>query len=263
MLPTKRIENRADRYAQELADALPDSIKGETAYKDFRTRYLDSVSDVVAFSIPGMKKYSYEELKRQQLALGLDLKGGLQTTLNVDLKDFLIRLSKDSKDPDFLLALDNAEKALSNDNRNFILIFGEEFAKVAKGKKLSAIFQRDPGLRSQINLETSDATVLNILRTKADETVKLTFDRLKNRIDKFGVIQPNVSLDAARDQISVELPGIENPERARRLLQTTAKLEFWDVYRAGDPALTSPSILNAIVDADGLLKKRWGRYHSC
>ena len=258
MLPTKRIENRADRYAQELADALPDSIKGETAYKDFRTRYLDSVSDVVAFSIPGMKKYSYEELKRQQLALGLDLKGGLQTTLNVDLKDFLIRLSKDSKDPDFLLALDNAEKALSNDNRNFILIFGEEFAKVAKGKKLSAIFQRDPGLRSQINLETSDATVLNILRTKADETVKLTFDRLKNRIDKFGVIQPNVSLDAARDQISVELPGIENPERARRLLQTTAKLEFWDVYRAGDPALTSPSILNAIVDADGLLKKTMG-----
>ncbi|MEO5581339.1 MAG: protein translocase subunit SecD, partial [Saprospiraceae bacterium] len=159
---------------------------------------------------------------------------------------------------DFLAALDNAEKAMTSDNRNYITLFGEEFNKLTKGKKLASIFQRDAGLKSQINLESSDAAVLNILRTKANETVKLTFDRLKNRIDKFGVIQPNVSLDAARDQISVELPGIENPERARRLLQTTAKLEFWDVYRAGDPGLTSPSILNTIVDADALLKKVMG-----
>jgi SecD/SecF fusion protein len=137
-------------------------------------------------------------------------------------------------------------------------LFGEEFAKLAKGKKLASIFQKDAGLKTQINLESSDASVLSILRTKANETVKLTFDRLKNRIDKFGVIQPNVSLDAARDQISVELPGIENPERARRLLQTTAKLEFWDVYRAGDAGLTSPSILNTIVDADGVLRKSMG-----
>ena len=81
---------------------------------------------------------------------------------------------------------------------------------------------------------------------KPTKPSKLTFDRLKNRIDKFGVIQrPNVSLDPARDQIAVELPGIENAERGRKLLQTTAKLEFWDVYRVSDPSLTSPSILNA------------------
>lgn len=258
MIPTRRIENRASHYAQQTADSLTDSSDPQAIYKAARIRFLDSVSNEVVFSIPGIKKYSYQELKQQQLALGLDLKGGLSTVLQVDLKDFLIRLSKSSPDPDFLAALENAEKALVNDNRNYITIFGEEYKKLAKGKSLASIFQRDPGLRSQINLETSDAAVLNILRTKANETVKLTFDRLKNRIDKFGVIQPNVSLDASRDQIAVELPGIENPERARRLLQTTAKLEFFDVYRAGDPGTTSPSILNTLVDADAALKTKMG-----
>lgn len=257
MLPTRSVERKADKYA-EAAKNQADSIDPALAFRDARTHYLDSVSNEVVFNIPGMKKYTYEELKRQQLALGLDLKGGMQSVLNVDLKDALIRLSRDSKDPEFLAALDNAEKAMASDNRNYITLFGEQYEKLAPGKKLSTIFQRDPGLKTQINNETSNSTVLNILRTKADETVKLTFDRLKNRIDKFGVIQPNVSLDAARDQITVELPGIENPERARRLLQTTAKLEFWDVYRAGDPAVTSPSILNALVDADATLKKLMG-----
>ncbi len=258
MLPTGRIERKADKYALAAVDSLPDSLDAHTVQKAARARFLDSISDEVVFSIPGIKKYTYQELKQQQLALGLDLKGGLNTILQVDLKDFLLRLSRNSQDPDFLAALDNAEKRLQSDNRNFITIFGEEFQKVAKGKSLASIFQRDPGLRTEINLSTSDAAVLNILRTRANETVKLTFDRLVNRIDKFGVVQPNVSLDAARDQISVELPGIENPERARRLLQSTAKLEFWDVYRAGDPGTTSPSILNTLVDADVLLRKRMG-----
>ncbi len=257
MLPTRSVERKADKYAEEFSTTA-DSIDPALAFRTARTQYLDSVSNDVIFSIPGIKKYTYEELKRQQLALGLDLKGGMQSVLNVDLKDALIRLSRDSKDPEFLQALDNAEKALASDNRNYITLFGEAYEKIAPGKKLAVIFQRDPGLKTQINNETSNSTVLNILRTKADETVKLTFDRLKNRIDKFGVIQPNVSLDAARDQITVELPGIENPERARRLLQTTAKLEFWDVYRAGDPAVTSPSILNALVEADDKLKKIMG-----
>lgn len=258
MLPTGRIERKADKYAQSAVDSLPDSLDANTVLKAARARFLDSISDDVAFSIPGIKNYTYQELKQQQLALGLDLKGGLNTILQVDLKDFLLRLSRNSQDPDFLAALDNAEKQMQSDNRNYITIFGEEFQKVAKGKTLASIFQRDPGLRTEINLSTSDDAVLNILRTRANETVKLTYDRLVNRIDKFGVVQPNVSLDAARDQISVELPGIENPERARRLLQSTAKLEFWDVYRAGDPGTTSPSILNTLVDADVLLRRKMG-----
>jgi SecD/SecF fusion protein len=262
MLPTRKVERRAERYAEAASQSTPDSMDPSLVFRNARTAFLDSVSNEVVFSIPGIKKYTYEELKRQQLALGLDLKGGMQSVLNVDLKDALIRLSRDSKDPEFLQALDQAEKKLASDNRNFITIFGEEYQRIAPGKKLAAIFQRDPGLKQEINLETSNGTVLNILRNKADETVKLTFDRLKNRIDKFGVIQPNVSLDAARDQITVELPGIENPERARRLLQTTAKLQFWEVYRAGDPAATSPSILNALVDADVVLKRVMGEVDS-
>ena len=97
-------------------------------------------------------------------------------------------------------------------------------------------------LRSQINFETSDAEVAAIVRQKANETVDLTFKLLKERIDKLGVVQPNISLDAARDLIIVELPGVDNPERAREYLQATANLEFWDVFRTTDPGIVQTFI---------------------
>lgn len=250
ILPTRKVEKAADAYAEKVAMSLGDSDLSSVQAKQARISYLDSMSSEEVFKIPLIKSYTYEELKRQQLALGLDLKGGMSVVLQVDLKDFLISLSNESKDPTFHEALANADKAFTSAQTDYITLFGEEFQKIAGDKRLSSIFSRSPSLRDQINFETRDAEVLSILRSSANETVDLTYKRLKDRIDKLGVVQPNVSLDAARDLILVELPGIDNPERARSFLQSAAKLEFWDVYRVSDPG-----ILNAFVEADQRLRR--------
>ncbi|NND31349.1 MAG: protein translocase subunit SecD, partial [Saprospiraceae bacterium] len=250
ILPTNKVENDAEAYAQKVAMNLGDSDITSPQAKAARIAYLDSMSSEEVFKIPLFKSYTYEELKRQQLALGLDLKGGMSVVLQVDLKEFLVALSNESKDPTFLEAMENADKAMISAQSDYVTLFGQEFKKIAGEKRLSSIFSRNPGLRDQINLETSDAEVLSILRTSASETVDLTFKRLKDRIDKLGVVQPNISLDAARDLILVELPGIDNPERARSFLQSAAKLEFWDVYRVSDQG-----ILNGFIEADRRLKR--------
>ena len=250
IIPTNKVEKAAERYATSVSADLPEGVAKQTAYNDAKSRYLDSMSTETVFNIPGIKKYNYEELKRQQLALGLDLQGGMSTVLQVDLKSFLMNLSNNNQDPTFLQALDNAQNRLTSEQTDFITLFGEEFSKIANGKKLSAIFRNNASLRDDINIESTDDDIIRLLRTRANETVDLTYKMLKDRIDKFGVTQPNVSKDESRDLILVELPGISNPERARRYLQATAKLEFWDVYR-----VTDPGVLDAFYAADQRLKK--------
>ncbi|MCB0659109.1 MAG: protein translocase subunit SecDF [Saprospiraceae bacterium] len=250
IIPTNRVEKAAENYAVSTTANMPEGVVRQTAYNDAKSRYLDSMSTETVFNIPGIKKYNYEELKRQQLALGLDLQGGMSTVLQVDLRSFLVNLSNNNQDPTFQQALDNAQQRLTSEQSDYITLFGEEFSKIANGKKLSSIFRNNAALRDDINIETSDSDILRLLRTRANETVDLTYKMLKDRIDKFGVTQPNVSKDESRDLILVELPGISNPERARRYLQATAKLEFWDVYR-----VTDPGILDAFYAADQRLKK--------
>ncbi|HOO52524.1 MAG TPA: protein translocase subunit SecDF, partial [Alphaproteobacteria bacterium] len=219
IIPTNKVEKAAERYATSVSADLPEGVAKQTAYNDAKSRYLDSMSTETVFNIPGIKKYNYEELKRQQLALGLDLQGGMSTVLQVDLKSFLMNLSNNNQDPTFLQALDNAQNRLTSEQTDFITLFGEEFSKIANGKKLSAIFRNNASLRDDINIESTDDDIIRLLRTRANETVDLTYKMLKDRIDKFGVTQPNVSKDESRDLILVELPGISNPERARRYLQ--------------------------------------------
>lgn len=250
LLPTRKIEKNAERYAATASASITDEAAKSMAYKLARANYLDSMSSEPVIKIPLLGSFSYEKLKRQQIALGLDLKGGISTVLQVDLREFLVNLSNRTKEPAFKQALDNADAAMKNAQTDYISLFGQEWAKVSNGMKLAPIFTRNATLREEINFETNDAEVLRILRTKANETVDLTFKRLKDRIDKLGVVQPNVSLDNARDLILVELPGIDNPERARSYLQSTAKLEFWDVYQ-----VTDASIMEAFQAADDRLKK--------
>ena len=250
ILPTRKVEKQADAVAMEAAANITNERDARTASKAARAAYLDSMSSEEIFSIPLIKKYTYEELKRQQLAFGLDLKGGMSVTLQVDLRDFIRIMSNDSRDPTFIQALDNADAALRSAQSDYVTLFANEFQKIAGEKTLASIFSRNPALREDINFETTDAQVINLLRTRADETVDLTFKRLRDRIDKLGVVQPNISLDAARDLIIVELPGIDNPERARNMLQSAAKLEFWEVYRVSDP-----NLLQAFIDADARLKR--------
>ncbi len=250
LLPTRKIEKRADQYAATASATITDEAAKSMAFKMARADYLDSMSSEPVIKIPLLGSFSYEKLKRQQIALGLDLKGGISTVLQVDLREFLENLSNHTKEPAFKTALDNADAALRSAQTDYITLFGQEWAKVSKGLKLAPIFTRNATLREEINFETNDAEVLRVLRAKANETVDLTFKRLKDRIDKLGVVQPNVSLDNTRDLILVELPGIDNPERARSYLQSTAKLEFWDVYQVTDAA-----IMQSFSLADQQLKK--------
>lgn len=234
MVPTNKVESNAVSYAEGKVANITDATMRSSALKEAQRNYLDSVSGEEVFSIPMVKSWSYDEMKKQQLALGLDLKGGMSVVLQVRLRELLEALSNDNKDRTFQDALDAADKAQTNSQSDYITIFADEFNKIADGKKLAKIFDRAPSIGDQINLNTSDQEVLSLLRQKANETVGLTFERLKNRIDKLGVSQPNVSLDEGRDLILVELPGIDNPKRAENLLQATAELEFWETYRISD-----------------------------
>ncbi len=252
IIPTQKVEKNADEYARTATQDMPEELQ-KTAFKMKRAEYLDSMSSEEVFRIPMLKSYTYQELKSQQLALGLDLKGGMSVVLQVDLREFIRALANDSKDPTFLEALDRASQAQKNAQADFVTLFYDAWREVAGDKKLAPIFTRNEALRDQINYETSDGEVVRIIRNKADETVDLTFKLLKERIDKLGVTQPNVSLDASRDLIVVELPGIDNPERARSFLQAAAKLEFWNVFR-----ITDPGIQQAFVEANQRLAKTIG-----
>jgi SecD/SecF fusion protein len=236
ILPTQKVERAAEEYAQTATQNLPEEQQ-EDAFKMKRVEFLDSMSSEEVFRIPMLKRYTYQELKSQQLALGLDLKGGMSVVLQVDLRQFIRALSNESKDPTLEEALSRASELQKTEQADFVSLFFRAWNEIKGDKKLAAIFTRNEALRSEINYESGDGEVIRVIRSKADETVDLTFKLLKERIDKLGVTQPNVSLDKARDLIIVELPGIDNPERARNFLQAAAKLEFYNVFRINDPGV--------------------------
>ena len=250
LLPTNKVENAADRYATTICGNESDP-GNKTCFKKQRAAYLDSMSSEKVFSIPLLKSYTYQDLKSSQLSFGLDLKGGMSVLLQVDLRDFIRVMSGSSSDNALLeQALAKAAVKQQSSQADFINLFAQSWTEVAGDVPLNSIFKRNETLSDKINASTSDGEVTRILREKADETVGLTFELLKQRIDKLGVIGPNVSLDAARDLILVELPGVDNPKRAENYLQAAAKLEFWNTYRFADPGIRS-----AFIAANEKLKK--------
>ncbi len=249
MYPTYKVENEAKEFANAKAANATEEVK-DSIFKAVHSRYLDSISGETIFRVPLIKNYTYNELKAAQLALGLDLKGGMSVVLQVDLKQLLIVLSDNSQRLTFKNALEKASIAQRTSQSDYVTLFAEAFEEESKGKeKLADIFLRGQ-LREEINFETSNEKVIALLRQKANETVSLTYQMLKDRIDQFGVIQPNVSLDAARDLIIVELPGVTNAERARRIITQTAQLEFWHVYRINDTG-----VYEAFLEADEKLRR--------
>lgn len=248
-IPTMKYERQADSYAIEKSAGIADLDLRYTEEKAARAYFLDSISSEKIFSIPMLKEYTYNDLKKQQLGLGLDLKGGMSSMLQIDLQDFMISIAGKSQDPVFKTALAAASERQKTSQLDFINLFAEEFKKAGNGKSMASVFSRSPTLKDRITIQSSDADVTRIIRELADETVNLTFKRIKDRIDKFGATQPNISLDKKRDMILVELPGIDNPARARKYLQASAKLEFWDLFRINDPGL-----IDAFITADKKLK---------
>ncbi len=220
------------------------------------SNFLDEISDEVVLSIPLIKKFTYTELKGQQMGLGLDLKGGFSAVLQVDLMEYLINQSEvgkevvQVKEPLFYQALTNAKTKVTNGaQEDYITIFGREWDAISGGKKLAEVFTSYGTTYSdRINLSSTTEEVVNILREDTRGVVNQTYNMLLKRIDKLGVIQPNIALDASRDLILVELPGIENPERARKMLESTANLEFWHTYNV-------TQVISGFAKADNVLRK--------
>jgi len=242
VIPTNSIESDARAYANDCSGK-----NSKIGWQGCYAKYLDSISTETVFEIPLIKKFTYADLKKSQLAMGLDLKGGMSVLLQVDLKDFLISLSGNSSDPAFAKALNRASELQKTQQGDYITLFAQAWKELGEGRSLASIFARNEA--SGIKFDAPDADAINTIRTLANGTVDETYKRLKQRIDKLGVVQPNISLDAARDLIQVELPGIDNPARAREMLQSQAKLEFWETYRIQDEG-----IINGFTSADDLLK---------
>jgi len=203
-----------------------DSVTKANAYTVRYNRLLDSTKDeTVSYGFTGA--ISYDKAKREELNLGLDLKGGIEVTMEVELSGMLRSMSNNSKDPNFLKALDNATVRKANTGADYIDLFVEEYKKLNPNGRLASLFLSN----NDIKITDSDETVKAALKKAAGDAFDNTFRVIQTRIDKFGVAQPNINKDKDRNIITVELPGIQDPERVRKYLQSSANLEFWPVYK--------------------------------
>ena len=190
---------------------------------------------------------TYQKAKESELLLGLDLQGGINVTLDVALDGLVKGLANNPKDPLLLKAIARAQTKKLNSDRNFIDLFGEAFKEVNPNVKLAPQFANTN--RNQLNINASDDQVISYIKGQANAAMAQTFEVLRRRIDKFGVAQPNISLDEDKGIISVELAGATDPERVRKYLQSTANLQFFEVY-----TLEEPAIVNALQNADKALE---------
>ncbi|MDR2684240.1 MAG: protein translocase subunit SecD, partial [Prevotellaceae bacterium] len=171
--------------------------------------------------------YTLKECREKEINLGLDLKGGMNVTLEVSVPDILVALSDYNSSESFKLEIENAKKLKSGD---FLTAFREEFEKIAPNEQLSPVFST-LGLKDKIQLSSSNAQVIEVLKGEVKSAIDNSFNVLSSRIDRFGVVQPNIQrLGGQEGRILVELPGIKEPERVRKLLQGSANLEFWETY---------------------------------
>jgi SecD/SecF fusion protein len=229
-LVTKRVEKKAEKYAEAEATKLANRDESQfNLLKDEKeTYYLDSMSNVNVYNLL-FKKYTYRDAKEREINLGLDLKGGMNVTLEVSVKDIVKALSGNSQDPTFLKAMDLATKRQEKSEGDFVTLFGQAFEEVDPNARLASIFLyefKDKG----ITVNSTNNDVLKVLKEECDGAVDRSYQILGTRIDRFGVAQPNIQKMENSGRILVELPGIKDPKRVRKLLQGTAQLEFWETY---------------------------------
>ena len=219
------------KLAKELAkgNELLEGYYIDSISKAREVYYLDSMSNQVVFNIL-IRKYTYKECKEREINLGLDLKGGMNVTLEVSIGDIVRGLSGNSQNPTFLEAMKLAYQKQKNSQKDFVTLFGESIEEIDPNFSLASIFLyefRDKG----IDATSTNSEVLDVIRSETNGAFDRTYNILRTRIDKFGVTQPNVQKIASSNRILVELPGVKDPERVRKLLQGTASLEFWETYK--------------------------------
>ena len=197
----------------------------------YKKVYLDDISSKKVYDI-FIADYTYSQCLERELNLGLDLKGGMNVTLEVVVADVIKELANNSKDEVFRASMSNTLSAQENSQDNFVNLFASEYEKLAPtpNKGLAVLFASQ--LKGTINFDDSNEDVIAVLEAEVLDAIERTFNILRSRIDRFGVTQPNIQRlkPLASGRILVELPGIEDPERARKLLQSTAQLGFWETY---------------------------------
>ena len=202
--------------------------------------YLDSLSTQKVWL-----GYTLKECREMEISLGLDLKGGMNVVLELNVADVIRSLSNNNQDEKFNKALDLAYENQATSQKDFIDLFAEEYKKLDNGARLSAIFSTFE-LKDKITPQSSDAQVIAVLKEELKSAIDNSFNVLRTRIDRFGVVSPNIQRLETAGRILVELPGVKEPERVRKLLQGSANLEFWETYNL-------PEIYQQLVAADNML----------
>ena len=239
-LKTANVEKKAAEYAQAFAEEEQEAME---------QYYLDSVANKPVYNVV-VRKYTHKECKEREINLGLDLKGGMNVMLEIQVEDVVKALAGDSQnEPAFVAAMEVANEAVKQGTDDFIGAFAKAYATSTNGAPLAAIFVSPD--RKDITPNSTDDEVVKILRKETDDAIAASFNIIRSRIDHFGVTQPNIQRLPNSNRILVELPGVKEPERVRKLLQGTASLEFWTTYNAAE-------LLSSLAQADHALKSYLG-----
>jgi SecD/SecF fusion protein len=242
---TYQVRRDADQYAQENPV--------------LRQQYLDSISSEVVYNFMfGLRKYTFRECQEREINLGLDLQGGMNVILEVSAEDIIRSLSNNSKDTTFNKALALAKKMQQQTNADFVDLFGRAWNSIDPNARMAASVFMTPELREKINYNSTNEEVLEVIRTETESAVSNSFNIIRTRIDHFGVAQPNVQRLEGGERILVELPGVKDKERVEKLLQGTAKLEFWETYdnvEIYDNLLEANRVIKQQLDAQKELEK--------
>ncbi len=262
-LKSYQIKKEAEQYAEnqvaplereltELKESRPlvylDTVN--ILKKRYKQKFLDSIANEEVYNL-GFAQYTYNEVKENEISLGLDLQGGMSAILQVSLKDLLINLAGPNKNnPQFRKALEEAEKMERSSESDFIELFITAWSKINDNARMAPIFatRQNQGV---IEPDFSNERVAEILREQGRDAIDRTYDILYARIDQFGVVSPYIAKLENSDRIIVELPGVDNPARARRLLQAPADLSFWETYKTKE-------IVNYLIDADRVVRDIMG-----
>lgn len=223
---TKSVETDAEKISN-----------GDSALK---TAYLDSMKSEVVYNL-GFMQYTYAECQEREINLGLDLRGGMNVTLEIAVEDIVRALANNNQDQAFQKTLVAARKAQAVSTDDYITLFHQEYTKIAPEGRLAAIFATVE-FKDKIKPNSSNDEVIKVIREESEAAIANSYNVLSNRINRFGVAQPNIQRLENSGRILVELPGIKDPERVRKLLQGTANLEFWSTYSANEVA---PYIMQA------------------
>ena len=235
-----RYTRKADTYSKQPAalaeakimargDAVKEAYFLDSISQSRLEYFNDSMANTVVYNIL-LKEYTLKDVREREINLGLDLKGGMNVTMEVSVPEIIRALSGYSQDVTFNKAMTLAIQKEKSSTKDFVDLFAEAFKEIDPNAKLASIFTTVE-LKEQINFNTTNEEVINVIRKESNAAIDMTYQILRTRIDRFGVAQPNINKLQTAGRILIELPGIKDPARVRKLLQGTAQLEFWETYR--------------------------------